>query len=573
MPAKLAHLRGYHLDCLNTKKEGGCGITASTVQIATGLLSRERSVAGPGFNRWLVPPAALAIHLCIGMAYGFSVFWLPLSKAIGITESAACPADLGILARVFSTTCDWKISLLGWTYTLFFVFLGSSAAIWGGWVERAGPRKAGVVAAFCWCGGLVVSAVGVLVHQISLLWLGAGIIGGVGLGLGYISPVSTLIKWFPDRRGMATGMAIMGFGGGAMIGAPLADRMMKFYATTTGVGVWQTFLSLAAVYFVFMLGGALSYRVPPEGWQPAGSKTGSATSPALMAEEKQVHLHVAWRTRQFWLLWGVLCLNVTAGIGILGMASPLLQEVFGGKLIGLSVSFDALNSHQKAQIAGIAAGFTGLLSLFNIAGRIFWASLSDHIGRKATYAIFFLLGIALYSAIPWTAAGANLALFVAFFCVILSMYGGGFATVPAYLADLFGTRMVGAIHGRLLTAWSTAGVFGPVLVNYIREYQLDHGVAKAQAYSVTMFVLAGLLGIGLLCNWLIKPVDPRLYMTKAQRAEGIPAQRGLGSSTITADGGRASSQLLVLAAWLAMWIPIGWGVWVSLQKAVLLFNK
>ncbi len=296
-------------------------MSVASVATANGFLSRERIVARPEFNRWLVPPAALAIHLCIGMAYGFSVFWLPLSKAIGITSSIACPKDMSFFAQVFSTTCDWKISVLGWTYTLFFVFLGASAATWGGWLERAGPRKAGVVSAVCWCGGLVISAVGVLLHQIWLLWLGAGVIGGIGLGLGYISPVSTLIKWFPDRRGMATGMAIMGFGGGAMIGAPLADRLMKFFATPASVGVWQTFLALAAIYFVFMICGALGYRVPREAWAPAGWTPAAESSKTRLITRHNVHLNVAWRTPQFWLLWAVLCLNVTAGIGILGMAS------------------------------------------------------------------------------------------------------------------------------------------------------------------------------------------------------------------------------------------------------------
>ncbi len=433
-----------------------------------GFLTRERTVAGPGFNRWLVPPAALAIHLCIGMAYGFSVFWLPLSRAIGIKDSVACAKDMDFFTSIFATGCDWKVSSLGWMYTLFFVFLGSSAAIWGGWLEKAGPRKAGVVSALCWCGGLLISAVGVYTHQIWMMWLGSGVIGGIGLGLGYISPVSTLIKWFPDRRGMATGMAIMGFGGGAMIGSPLAVELMKYFATPTSVGVWQTFVVMAGIYFVFMMGGALGYRVPAENWLPAGW-TPPANVAGGMITKRQVHLDKAWKTPQFWLVWGVLMLNVTAGIGIIGMASPMLQEVFGGKLIGVAATFNELNAAQKGQIAAVAAGFTGLLSLFNIAGRFFWASLSDKLGRKLTYTIFFLLGGLLYASIPASAAAGSLALFVLSFCIILSMYGGGFATIPAYLADMFGTKMVGAIHGRLLTAWSTAGGRGPVLVNYIRD--------------------------------------------------------------------------------------------------------
>jgi MFS family permease len=539
-------------------------MSATSIATTPGLLSRERIVAHPHFNRWLVPPAALAIHLCIGMAYGFSVFWLPLSKAVGITQSVACPADMSVIQQIFATGCDWKISMLGWTYTLFFVFLGGAAALWGGWLERAGPRKAGVVSAVCWCGGLVISAIGVITHQIWMLWLGSGVIGGIGLGLGYISPVSTLIKWFPDRRGMATGMAIMGFGGGAMIGAPLADLLMKFYATPTSVGVWQTFLTLALIYFCFMLGGAFGYRVPQEGWRPAGWTPRSAAT--KLVTSRNVHLDVAWKTPQFWLLWTVLCMNVTAGIGILGMASPLLQEVFAGRLLGIEATFNELNQEQLGQIAAIAAGFTGLLSLFNIAGRIFWASLSDRIGRKVTYTVFFLLGIALYASIPWTAQIGSMALFVAFFCVILTMYGGGFATIPAYLADMFGTRMVGAIHGRLLTAWSVAGVFGPVLVNYIREFQIDHGVARADAYNITMYILAGLLAIGFVSNSLVRPVHEKHHMRIDQET---PIERLSAPVVTTVDVKRSP---LVYAAWAAVWIPIAWGVWVTLKKALVLFR-
>lgn len=477
----------------------------------TGLLSRERTIAKPGFNRWLVPPAALAIHLSIGMAYGFSVFWLPLSRAIGITQSVECAADISHIARIFSTTCDWKISMLGWMYTLYFVFLGSAAALFGGWLERVGPRKAGVAAACCWSGGFFISALGVYTHQIWLMWLGSGVIGGCGLGLGYISPVSTLIKWFPDRRGLATGMAIMGFGGGAMIGAPLADILMRHYATPTSVGVWQTFVTMGAVYFVAMLLGAFGYRVPPDNWKPAGW-TAPANSKAMITSE-HVHVDTAWKTPQFWLLWIALCLNTSAGIGVIGMASPMLQEVFGGGLVGIPKALAALSPAEKVQVASIGAGFAALLSLFNILGRIGWASASDFLGRKRTYAIFFLLGTALYAAVPFAGRIGSVGLFVAIFCVILTMYGGGFATIPAYLADLFGTRFVGAIHGRLLTSWSTAGILGPVLVNYIREYQLDHGVPAAQAYNVTMYLLAGLLVLGFFANLLVRPVAHRHHMT------------------------------------------------------------
>ncbi len=500
------------------------------------LLSRERIVAKPGFNRWLVPPAALAIHLSIGVAYGFSVFWLPLSRAIGVSQGRGqplpCPAEVGFLARMFTTTCDWKISDLGWMYTLFFVFLGSSAAIWGAWLERAGPRRAGVVAAFCWGGGFMLSALGVYFHQLWLMWLGSGIIGGIGLGLGYISPVSTLIKWFPDRRGMATGMAIMGFGGGAMIGSPLADRLMKAFATPASVGVWETFVTLGAIYFIAMLCGAFGYRVPPPDWETAGwtprqraLTTEYAALRKGMITARNVHVNEAWKTPQFWFLWAVLCLNVSAGIGVIGIASPMIQEVFGGQLMDApGVPLRDLPPAAKAQLATIGAAFAALLSVFNIAGRISWASLSDYIGRKRTYLIFFTLGAVLYASVPWAARIGSVALFVAIFCVILTMYGGGFATIPAYLADIFGTRFVGAIHGRLLTAWSVAGVLGPVLVNYIREFQLDRGVPPAQAYNVTMYLLAGLLVIGFLCNLAVRAVHEKHYLSE------LDADAALGSA-------------------------------------------
>lgn len=543
---------------------------------SAGFLDKERTIAGPGFNRWLVPPAALAIHLCIGMAYGFSVFWLPLSKAVGGAAPLACPADMSLVAELFTTSCDWRISTMGWMYTLFFVLLGCSAALWGGWLERAGPRKAGVVSAVCWCGGLLISALGVYLHQMWMLWLGSGVIGGIGLGLGYISPVSTLIKWFPDKRGMATGMAIMGFGGGAMIGAPLADVLMRHFATPDSVGVWQTFLTMAIIYFVFMMSGAMGYRVPPTGWKPEGWTPPASQVNNAMITKGHVHVKRVWGIPQFWLVWAVLCLNVTAGIGILGMASPLLQEVFAGRLIDQpQLGFTDLDKGQLAAIAAIAAGFTGLLSLFNIGGRFFWASLSDKLGRKMTYAIFFALGIVLYASIPWTGQMGQLALFVGAFGIILSMYGGGFATVPAYLADLFGTQMVGAIHGRLLTAWSAAGIFGPVLVNYIREYQLSIGVPRAQVYDITMYILAGMLVLGFLCNLAIRPVNPKHFMTDEElaREKALAHERAVASEVHGSGSSTYRTPMaLVLFAWAAVGIPLAWGIWVTLQKTAVLFH-
>ncbi|MBR1220630.1 OFA family MFS transporter [Bradyrhizobium sp. U87765 SZCCT0131] len=535
-----------------------------------GILDRERIIAAAGFNRWLVPPAALCIHLCIGMAYGFSVFWLPLSRAVGLTAPKVCQ-DMSIVQELFTTTCDWRVASLGWMYTLFFVVLGVSAALWGGWLERAGPRKAGVVAAFCWAGGLLLGAIGVYTHQLWILWLGSGVIGGVGLGLGYISPVSTLVKWFPDRRGMATGMAIMGFGGGAMIGAPLADLLMNTFKTPTSVGVWETFLAMGVIYFVFMMIGAFRYRLPPSGWRPDGWAPPAENK--SMITQHHVHLDNAHKTPQFWLIWWVLCLNVSAGIGVIGMASPMLQEIFAGSLIGLpDLKFNALSAEQKVAIAAIAAGFTGLLSLFNIGGRFFWASLSDHIGRKSTYYTFFLLGIVLYASAPWFAAIGSKALFVLAFGIILSMYGGGFATVPAYLADMFGTQFVGAIHGRLLTAWSTAGIIGPVVVNYIREAQLAAGVPRDQLYNTTMYILCAMLIAGLICNYLIKPVDPKWYMSQEEVSKLQAATKGAASGPSGSFGiGKGGLDGPALLFWAFVGIPLAWGVWITLKNAVKIF--
>lgn len=533
------------------------------------ILSRERTIASPGFNRWLVPPAALCIHLCIGMAYGFSVFWLPLTKAIGITNSVPCPPEMSFFEKVFTTRFDWDKPMLGWMYTLFFVFLGSSAALFGRWLENAGPRKAGFISGLCWCGGLVISALGVYIHQLWLLWLGAGVIGGIGLGLGYISPVSTLIKWFPDRRGMATGMAIMGFGGGAMIGSPLADSLMQFFATSTSVGVWETFLTLAGIYFVFMMVGAFAYRVPPEGWKPAQWSPPQDMARGGMITGGHVHVDQAWKTPQFWLLWMMLCLNVSAGIGVIGMASPMLQEIFAGRLLGTEVEFDHLDKVQLGKVAALAAGFTGLLSLFNIGGRFFWASLSDRLGRKATYYVFFALGFVLYALIPLAGKMGSVALFVFIFAVILTMYGGAFATIPAYLADMFGTRMVGAIHGRLLTAWSVAGVLGPVLVNYINDAQIRLGTPKSQAYDTTMFLLATMLLGGLVCNFLVRPVAPKWFMP------GESSLPGNLAGIVPEEKIRASGKLAwvpLASLWMLVGMPMLWGILKTLNQSAHFFR-
>ncbi len=441
------------------------------------FLDRESTVAPAGYNRFLVPASAMAVHLCIGQAYAFSTYNLPLTRLIGVTHS---------------DPSDWKLTDVGWTFSIAIAVLGLSAALFGRWVERVGPRRSMFISALCFGGGFIVSAVGINLHQLWLLYLGYGVLGGCGLGIGYISPVSTLIKWFPDRPGMATGMAIMGFGGGALIGAPLSILLMDHFKTPASTGVMESFVTMGVVYFMYMMIGAITVRVPAADWKPEGWVP--SEKPRRLVTIAHVTVDSAWVTPQFWLLWGVLCMNVTAGIGVLSQASPMIQEIFSGRVAPAA-----------------AAGFVGLLSLFNLGGRFFWASVSDYIGRRATYMVFFVLGMGLYSAVPSLGHLNSTVPFVVAFVIILSMYGGGFATIPAYLRDVFGTMNVGAIHGRLLTAWSVAGVLGPVLVNYIRQFQIDHGVAKAQAYSITMYIMCGLLLVGFLCNFAMHPVDERFH--------------------------------------------------------------
>jgi MFS family permease len=546
-------------------------MSLSAREPALSWLDKSHTVAKPGFNRWLVPPAALAIHLCIGMSYGLSVFWLPLSKAIGGETPAYCKS-MNVLDAVFTTTCNWRVSDLLVTFTIGIVFLGLSAALFGGWLERAGPRKAGFVAALCWGGGFLVAALGVYVHQLWIIWLGLGVIGGVGLGLGYISPVSTLVKWFPDRRGMATGMAIMGFGGGAMIGSPLANLLINTYKSPTSGGAWETMATMGVIYLVFMTAGAFGYRISPEGWRPRGW-TPPSPSARGMITHGSVDLNDAHKTPQFWLIWAVLCLNVSAGIGVLSMASPMLQEIFGGALIGHpETGFSALAPDQAKQIATVAAGFVGLLSLFNIVGRFFWASLSDRIGRKLTYFCFFGLGVILYASSPTLAHAGQKALFVAAFCVILSMYGGGFATIPAYLADMFGARFVGAIHGRLLTAWSTAGVVGPFVIGYIRDAQIAAGVERALVYDRTLYILASFLVVGFICNALVRPVAAKWLMDDSGLAPRPAVAASSAEDHSFGIGLGGAPGLGGALAWLAVGIPILWGAWQTLQSAVKIFS-
>ena len=528
-------------------------MTTTEQAISGGLFSfldRSRTVAKPGFSRWMVPPAALCVHLCIGQAYAFSVFNLPMTKLVGISQSAPN---------------DWNIPELGWIFSIAIFVLGFSAAIFGRWVEEGGPRRAMFTAALCWAGGFIISAIGVYVHNLWVVYFGYGLVGGCGLGIGYISPVSTLIKWFPDRPGMATGMAIMGFGGGAFIASPLSVWLMSRFSTPTHVGVAETFIVMGAIYFVFMMVGAFIVRVPAPGWKPEGYTPPVQASKLITTSD--VYVYDALKTPQFWFIWAVLCINVTAGIGVLGQASAMSQEMFPGKVSAVA-----------------AAGFVGLMSLFNMVGRFFWASTSDYIGRKNTYFIFMVLGFVLYCAVPHTGSIGSIVAFVLCFLVIISMYGGGFATVPAYLKDMFGTRYVGAIHGLLITAWSMAGIFGPVLVNYIREYNITHGVPKAQAYNITMYIMAGLFVIGFICNLLIKAVDKRFHMEPdfglgdrrrsrpgSRRRDGAPIELVYKEGMMVNPDQNGTQAWHLLLAWAFVGIPLAWGVAQTIANAMKLF--
>ena len=481
------------------------------------VLERPRTVAGTQYSRWLIPPAALAVHLCIGQAYALSVFNLPMTRLIGIDHSA--PED-------------WSLTTTVWIFNIAIFFLGASAAIFGKWVERAGPRKAMFVSAVCFGSGFLISALGIRLHEILLVYLGYGVLGGIGLGLGYIAPVSTLIKWFPDRPGMATGLAIMGFGGGAMIGSPLAVTLMGWFSTPGSAGVWETFAAMGVIYFAFMMFGAWTVRVPPD----------SAVRPDVPdAPAAGITADAAVRTRSFWLLWLVLFTNVTAGIGVLGQLSPMIQEMFG-------------------KTPAAAAGFVGLLSLFNLLGRFAWSSVSDLLGRPLTYALYFGLGILFYSLIPMTKSVGSITLFIIAGCLIISMYGGGFATIPAYLRDVFGTKQVGAIHGRLLTAWSAAGLVGPTIITYARQAQIDRGIATSDAYSLTMYGLAGLLVIGFVCNLLVRRVF------KGSPVTALPGEKH--------NGERFSIRSIRSLSWrwLIVIVPLAWAVWEVAVNSMALYR-
>ncbi|WP_394828279.1 OFA family MFS transporter [Pendulispora albinea] len=467
----------------------------------SGLLDRERSMATAGYSRWLIPPAALAIHLSIGQVYAFSVFKRPLQA-----HFATSPTPIACI------------------FSLAIVILGLSAAFGGTWVERQGPRKAMFVAACCWGTGFAIGALGIATRQLWLLYLGYGVVGGIGLGIAYISPVPTLIKWFPDRPGLATGMAIMGFGGGALIASPVSLKLMQAFETSEGnpgSGVMKTFLVLGACYFAAMMFGAFTVRLPPPGWAPPGAASAPSNAPGTSGApsggagevsrrvrmsrpsfpgfdpDRQVRISAAnaIRTPQFWMLWVTLFCNVTAGIGILEQAAPMIQDFFR----------DGPRSHVSAVVAG---GFVGVLSICNMAGRFVWSSTSDIVGRKRIYSLYLGLGVILYALLAMV-GGHSTVVFVLLAGAILSLYGGGFATIPAYIRDLYGPFQVGAIHGRLLTAWSAAGVAGPLIINAILQREGKPGALTAEAYRPAFLVMASVLAVGFVANWLVRAVDER----------------------------------------------------------------
>ena len=451
--------------------------------MALSFLDRDRSIARPGYSRWLVPPAALAIHLSIGQVYAFSVFKNPL---------------------LASSNGAWNLKEIGYIFSLAIAVLGVSAALFGAWLEKAGPRRAMFYAAICFAVGFEVAAIGAAHHSLALIYLGYGVIGGVGLGLGYISPVSTLIKWFPDRPGLSTGLAIMGFGGGALIGAPLGNNLMTYFkahGSTPAQTIAHAWIVMGILYFLLMMYGCFTIRVPRPEWKPFGYVPG--TSHNALISSHQVAVTEAWRTPQFWLLWVVLFTNVTAGIGILEQASPMIQDFFKGHIL-----------------AAAATGFVGLLSLFNMGGRFLWASVSDGIGRKATYFVFLIVGPVLFFVMPYLGSNRlnSVPLFVTVAALAISFYGGGFATIPAYIKDLFGGYNVSAIHGRLLTAWSAAGIVGPLIVNGVLDHYKAAGLNRLDGYRTVLHIMVGFLIVGLIANALVRPVAEKFL---AQR----PAHR------------------------------------------------
>ncbi|MEO8660380.1 MAG: OFA family MFS transporter [Bryobacteraceae bacterium] len=417
-------------------------------------------------NRWFIPLAAVLIHISIGSVYAWSTFNKPINA-------------------ILHTAADAWFKAPYITFSTALILLGLSAAFGGPWVEHNGPRKTALFAAGFFCTGLVVGALGLSIGSAPVVFLGMGLICGIGCGLGYIAPVSTLVKWFPDRRGMATGFAVMGFGGGAFVAGKLNVYLMD------QIGIVNGLYALAAAYLVLMITGAAIIRRPPPGWKPAGFVP--LAVPNQLAAEASLNRNQSLATPQFWIMWGILFINVTAGIGILSQASPMMQDIFNKKAIE-------------------AAAVVSIISLFNAGGRLFWATASDWIGRRNTYIVFFVVQAALFLLIPrLNHSGAWLAFELSLF-VIFTIYGGGFATIPAFLADMFGPNNVGAIHGALLTSWSAAAIVGPVIITYLSDEAksgLAANASKAAAYDLPLRILAVLLVIGFLLTIAVRPLKSR----------------------------------------------------------------
>jgi len=501
------------------------------------MLDRRHTIAKPGFNRWLIPPAALAVHLCIGQAYATSVYKASLVKNF-----------------------DASLTQIGIIFSIAIVMLGVSAAVFGTWVDTGGPRRAMFTAALFWSGGFLIGSLGIATDQLWLVYLGYGFIGGIGLGIGYISPVSTLIKWFPDRPGLATGMAIMGFGGGAMIASPLSAKLLGIYDnsfdTATGIAsgsaVAKLFVTLGLVYLVLMMFGAWLIRVPADGWKPDGFDPSSVTSKTLVTTD-HVSAANAIKTPQFWLLWVVLFCNVTAGIGILEQAAPMIQDFFR-------------DGETSSVAAASAAGFVGLLSLFNLTGRFVWSSTSDVVGRKNIYVGYLGLGILLYAFLAFQGSSSTI-LFALVAGVIISFYGGGFATAPAYLRDLFGTYQVGAIHGRLLTAWAAAGVVGPLIINGFLDARGEPGQLNAGDYRPALLTMVGILAVGFVANLMIRPVAARFHEEKRPVTDVPEQTAGASAHDVAVD----KAGPLLVVAWVVVLIPLAYGIYETVVKAADLF--
>ncbi|WP_457206153.1 OFA family MFS transporter [Nocardioides sp. P5_C9_2] len=510
------------------------------------ILDRRHTVAPRSYNRWLIPPAALAVHLCIGQVYATSVYKNSLIAHFDASQTA-----------------------IGFVFSIAIVMLGVSAAVFGTWVEKVGPRRAMFTAACCWAAGFLVGSLGIASGQLWLLYLGYGVIGGVGLGIGYISPVSTLIKWFPDRPGLATGMAIMGFGGGAMVAAPLSRQLLSYYdpaydptdaaSLADGHALTFLFVTLGVVYFAIMMLGVANIRVPAPGWRPDGFDPSTVKQKALVTEDN-VSAANAIRTPQFWLLWTVLFCNVTAGIGILEQASPMIQDFFR----------DGGDSSVTVAAAG---GFVGLLSLFNMAGRFVWSSTSDYIGRKPIYMVYLGMGIVLYVALALVGSTST-ALFVLIAAIIISFYGGGFATIPAYLRDLFGVFQVGAIHGRLLTAWSAAGVAGPLIINGFLDSAGGAGSLDSDSYRPALFTMVAILGVGFVANLLVRPVAAKFHedMSAHDADAAAEVEREVARTEEDNTGSGGNSTVRLVLSWAVVGLLLAYGVFQTVTTALKLFS-